>query len=173
MRAMLSFDIRAVESQAQPVHGALAADDPIWAPSDPLPQDAVAVEGRLSTAGGGRFWFSGRLSGSTVVSCRRCLTDVVAPVSDEVSALFAEPGLDESDEDDVYPLAANARTIDLRSAVREAWLLAVPGFVTCRDDCRGLCPTCGADRNVDACACGDALADPRWAALRAARDVTE
>ncbi|HMS03135.1 MAG TPA: DUF177 domain-containing protein [Gemmatimonadaceae bacterium] len=170
---MLSFDIRAVESQAQPVHGTLAGDDPIWEPTDPRPLDAVTVDGRLSTAGGGRFWFSGRLSGSTVVACRRCLIDVTAPVSDELSVLFAEPGLDESDEDDVYPLAANARTIDLRSAVREAWLLAVPGFVTCRDGCRGLCPTCGADRNETACGCAERVVDERWAALRATRDVTE
>jgi uncharacterized protein len=166
---MLSFDIRAVESQAQPVHGALAADDPIWEAGDTRPQDAVTVDGRLSVAGPGRFWFTGRLSGSTVVACRRCLTDVTADVTDEVSALFAEPGLDDADEDDVYPLAANARTIDLRSAVREAWLLAAPAFVTCRDECQGLCPTCGADRNQVRCACRDAGPDARWEALRALR----
>ncbi|MCU0615562.1 MAG: DUF177 domain-containing protein [Gemmatimonadaceae bacterium] len=170
---MLSFDIRAVEAQAQPVSGVLASDDAVWESADSRPHDGVAVEGRLSTAGGGRFWFSGHLSGATTVACRRCLTDVTAAVSDELSALFAEPGLDESDEDDVYPLAANARTIDLRSAVREAWLLAVPGFVTCRDDCRGLCPTCGADRNVESCGCEQAIPDARWAALRTPRNVTD
>jgi uncharacterized protein len=57
--------------------------------------------------------------------------------------------------------------------VREAWLLAVPGFVTCRDGCRGLCPTCGADRNETACGCAERVVDERWAALRATRDVTE
>jgi uncharacterized protein len=168
---MLYFDIRAIESQAQPVHGTLSADDPIWEEGDPRPQPAVTVEGRLSVAGQGRFYFTGHLSGSTVVACRRCLTDVTAEVSDEFSALFAEPGLDDADEDDVYPLAANARTIDLRSAVREAWLLAVPAFVTCRDECRGLCPTCGADRNEVACACGAGGSDARWDALRALRDT--
>jgi uncharacterized protein len=169
---MLYFDIRAIESQAQPVEGALGADDPIWEADDPLPLDAVTVSGRLSVAGQGRFYFTGHLAGSTVVSCRRCLVDVTALVSDELSVLFAEPGLDEADEDDVYPLAGNARTIDLRAAVREAWVLAVPAFLTCRADCQGLCPTCGTDRNEVACACGAGHSDARWDALRAMRDTS-
>lgn len=169
---MLYFDIRAIESQAQPVAGVLDAGDPVWVAGDPLPQDVVTVTGRLSLAGQGRFYFAGHLAGSTVVSCRRCLVDVNASVSDELSALFAEPELDEADEDDVYPLAGNARTIDLRSAVREAWLLAVPAFVTCREECLGLCPTCGADRNEVACACEARHSDARWDALRARRDTS-
>jgi uncharacterized protein len=170
---MLSFDLRVVESQAQEVHGGLASDDPIWEPADARPRDGVSVDGRLSPAGNGRFWFKGQLSGGTVVPCRRCLTEVTAPVSDVLSVLFAMPGLDDSDEEDVYPLAVNARTIDLRSAVREGWLLAVPGFVTCREDCRGLCPTCGADRNAVACECDLADVDARWAGLRAVRGSVE
>jgi len=167
---MLYFDIRAIESQAQPVDGTLDAGDPVWETGDPLPQDAVTVAGRLSVAGQGRYYFTGHLSGTTVVSCRRCLSDVTAPVSDDLTALYAEAGLDEADEDDVYPLAGNARTIDLRSAVREAWLLAVPAFVTCHDECQGLCPSCGADRNEVPCACGAGSSDARWDALRALRD---
>lgn len=168
---MLYFDIRAIESQAQPVDGALEAGDPVWEAGDPLPHDAVTVSGRLSVAGSGRFYFTGHLSGATVVACRRCLVDVQATVADDLTLLFAEPGLDEADEDDVYPLPTNARTIDLRSAVREAWLLAVPAFVTCREACQGLCPACGADRNEVHCACGAGHSDARWDALRALRDT--
>ena len=166
---MLYFDIRAIESQAQAVQGALPAGDPIWEADDIQPVHAVTVDGRLSVAGSGRYYFTGRLAGSVLVACRRCLVDVEAPVSDEVSALFAESGLDEAEEDDVYPLAANARAIDLRSAVREAWLLAAPAFVTCRPECRGLCPECGVDRNEASCACGTGGSDARWDGLRAVR----
>src|SRR2546421_13027750 len=42
-------------------------------------------------------------------------------------------------------LAPDATGIDLRPAVREELLLAVPRWVVCRDDCRGLCPRCGTD----------------------------
>ena len=78
--------------------------------------------------------------------------------------------MDEAEEDDVVPLPAGARSVDLRPAIREEWLLAVPAFALCREDCLGLCLTCGADRNTGACKCAPAI-DPRWAALRAARDV--
>ncbi len=169
---MLDFDIRAIESGAQPVEGALAATDPIWEDGDTRPSDAVRVTGRLSVAGPGRFYFAGRLAGATVVSCRRCLVEVAAEVAEEVTALFTESDLDEAGEDDVYPLPAGARTIDLRPAIRETWLLAAPSFVTCRPDCQGLCPSCGADRNVMTCACGTDSTDARWDALRALRDTS-
>lgn len=167
---MLYFDIRTIESGAQPVEGVLKADDPIWQEGDVLPTSSVHVLGRLSAAGPGRIYFTGQLSGSAVVGCRRCLVDVTTDVSDTVSVLFAEPGLDEAEEDDVYPLDANAHALDLRPAVREAWVLAVPGFVTCRPDCQGLCPNCGVDRNVETCSCQASSTDSRWDALRAVRD---
>ena len=51
---------------------------------------------------------------------------------------------------------------DLRG---EQWLLDVPGYALCREDCKGLCPTCGADLNEGECECPPA-ADSRWDALR-------
>lgn len=167
---MLYFDIRTIEAGAQPVNGQLGADDQIWEEGDMRPSSAVHVEGRLSYAGPGRFYFTGQFSGEAVASCRRCLTEVTASVSDTVSGLFAETGLDEAEEDDVFPLNANARAVDLRPVVREAWLLAAPAFVTCRDECLGLCPVCGIDRNVEACACASSPTDSRWDALRALRE---
>jgi uncharacterized protein len=166
---MLSFDIRTIESQAQPVDGVLDAHDAIWETDDTRPSGAIHVTGRLSAAGHGRYYFTGHLSGEAVVACRRCLVDVAAGVEDDMTALFAEPGLDESEEDDVFPVATASLTVDLRPAVREAWLLAVPGFVVCREECRGLCPSCGVDRNEVACTCAAERADPRWDSLRSTR----
>lgn len=167
---MLYYDIRALESGAQSVDGMLDASDPIWEEGDVLPAESVHVTGRLSAAGPGRFYFAGELSGASLVSCRRCLEDVLVDVSDQMTALFAESDLDEADDVDVFTLAANARTVDLRPAVRESWVLAVPAFVTCRPDCQGLCPECGADRNVVSCDCRTSSTDARWDALRAMRD---
>jgi uncharacterized protein len=169
---MLYFDIRAVESGAQPVDGELDASDAIWEVDDVRPTTSVEVSGRLSVAGPGRFYFTGQLSGAAVVSCRRCLVDASTAVSEPVTGLFAEPGLDDAEEDDVYPIPAGARTIDLRPLVREVWLLSVPSFVTCRPDCQGLCPSCGIDRNVSSCACRTESTDARWDTLRALRDAS-
>ncbi len=169
---MLYFDIREIESGAQPVDGVLEPSDAIWETDDVLPETPIAVTGRLSVAGPGRVYFTGQLSGSTIMGCRRCLADTSTEVADAFTALYAEPGLDDADEDDVYPLLPTGRTLDLRPAVREAWLLAVPAFVTCRPECQGLCPICGADRNVVSCACRTDTTDARWDALRALRDAS-
>src|SRR2546422_132133 len=53
----------------------------------------------------------------------------------------------------------------LDDLVRQEVILAVPFSPQCRADCRGLCPQCGQDLNVGACACAPPP-DPRWAALR-------
>ena len=57
-------------------------------------------------------------------------------------------------------------TIDIDELVREQVLLAVPERSLCQEDCKGLCPTCGADRNLKECGCESVEADPRWAALK-------
>jgi uncharacterized protein len=167
---MLYFDIRGLEAKAESVDGLLDALDPVWEASDTRPEAPGAhVTGRLSVAGHGRFYFTGRFAGSALSSCRRCLIEVVVPVAEEIQLLFAESGMDEAEEDDVVPLPPGARTLDLRPAVREEWLLAVPGFALCREDCLGLCVTCGADRNTGACQCAPSI-DPRWEELRAKRE---
>jgi uncharacterized protein len=58
-------------------------------------------------------------------------------------------------------------TLDLAAWARDAFVLAAPSKVLCRDDCAGLCPTCAADLNE----AGpehrhEAAPDPRWAKLR-------
>lgn len=166
---MLYFDIRSLENRAETVDGTLPASDPVWETDDAAPLgEGVRVEGRLSGAGHGKFFFSGSLAGYAASTCRRCLSDVQLKVSEVLQLLFAESGLEEADEDDVVQIPPGCRELDLRSAVREEWLLAVPAFALCRDDCKGLCPTCGADRNTGACGCAP-TSDVRWAGLRESR----
>jgi uncharacterized protein len=162
---MLSFDIRMLESTPERVDAELAPDDPVWEEGDLRPVDVVHVTGRVSSAGSGRFYFSGRLEGDVGVECRRCLTDVRMPVDADVHLIFAEAGDEEIDDPDVYTIDAKAAELDLRPAIREEWLLSVPAFALCREECLGLCPVCGADLNVDP-AHTHAGADPRWDALR-------
>lgn len=162
---MLSFDIRSLSSRAEHVAGTLEPDDPIWEDSDQRPAGPIGVEGRLSPAGQSRFYLSGRMSGKVAMECRRCLTDVTEEVNDELHAVFAPTGDTEVDDPDVFEFDPQARELDLRPAVREGWLLAVPTFAECREDCKGLCPSCGADLNEGECGCEPAR-DSRWDALR-------
>ena len=70
------------------------------------------------------------------------------------------------DDPDVFVLDDRSPELDLRPAVREQWLLNVPGYALCRDDCKGLCLTCGAELNLGPCECASSAADPRWTTLR-------
>jgi uncharacterized protein len=58
------------------------------------------------------------------------------------------------------------KIIDLRPALREQILLAVPPSPLCDEACKGLCPVCGKDLNTTACGCDTTTLDPRWAALK-------
>ena len=165
---MLSFDIRSLASKAVHVDGTLAADDPVWQEEDTRPSAAVHVVGRLSAAGTGRYYFSGHLDGEAAGECRRCLTDVTVSIADTVQLLFVDADTEGADDPDVYVVDARAPELDMREAVREQWLLAVPVFVQCRDDCKGLCPTCGTDLNTGACDCAP-VTDSRWDTLRKVR----
>jgi len=166
--AMLSFDIRSLAHEAVHVDGALAADDPVWQEGDPRPSRPVHVVGRLSAAGPGRYYFSGHFDGDVAGECRRCLIDVTGSVGEDVQLLFVEADTEGADDPDVYVIDSRAHELDMRPALREQWLLAAPAFVQCRDDCKGLCPTCGADLNAEACDCA-AATDSRWDALRNVR----
>lgn len=168
---MLSFDIRALESEAALVSGDLAADDPIWSAADARPGDAVHVEGRLSSAGAGRFYFSGKFSGRVTLECRKCLVEVTRDVSEDVHFIFAPAGDPATEDDpDVFTYDPGAHQLDVKPAVREGWLLSVPAFVECREDCKGLCLTCGADLNQGPCDCEPVTTDARWDSLRQVRD---
>jgi uncharacterized protein len=119
----------------------------------------------LSRAGEGQYYWHGAFETLLKVECRRCLTVVETPVSEELGLVFAtDPEATEGEGFHLVP--GRAQDIDLREALREELLLAVPRFVECRPDCKGLCPTCGANLNEGPCACGKAP-DPRWDALRA------
>jgi uncharacterized protein len=56
--------------------------------------------------------------------------------------------------------------VDIDELVREQLLLSLPAQVLCREECKGLCPVCGGDRNLTDCKCQEAETDPRWAGLK-------
>jgi uncharacterized protein len=73
------------------------------------------------------------------------------------------PTPDDDADEETYPLLGDH--LDLEPLARDAVLLALPLAPLCREDCAGLCPTCGAERAGGACGCDPAPVDPRWAAL--------
>src|SRR5438105_12634816 len=139
---MLQVDLRELARGPVETQGQLAGNDPLFEGLDVVLAEPVHVAGRLHAAGEGRFYWRGSLHTRMAGQCRRCLVPVPVPVVAEIDALFsADP--DSLEDPSSYPLAPDATEIDLRPAVREELLLAVPRWVVCRDDCRGLCRRCG------------------------------
>lgn len=91
--------------------------------------------------------------------CRRCL----GPVHGTLSTPFLEIYEVHPAEGETQPLLGDC--IDLEPVAREAVLLSLPLAPLCRDDCAGLCPRCGGDRNESPCECTTERTDPRWSAL--------
>ena len=150
---MLSFSIRALDEGAVLVSADLRLDDEVWLENDIRPTTGVQVSGRLSGAGSGRYYFSGAFTGVAAGECRRCLVPVETPVRGDAHYLFADADDENSlaDEPDIYPLSDMGTMLDLRPAIREQWLLEASDLPLCRPDCKGLCPTCGADLNTSPC----------------------
>ena len=105
---------------------------------------------------GEAFLVMGTLRGDAVVPCARCLEDAEYPIDVPVDGYFViEPSDDDDDEqDDIeFGVVSPDHTIDIMDALQSALVLELPMTPLCRDDCKGLCPHCGANLNDGDCGC--------------------
>jgi uncharacterized protein len=118
------------------------------------------------------FEVSGNLATKVDTPCARCLKPVELPITGQFSERFVTAVSWRSEEqhelnrEDLDLAVFDGESIDLDQLVREEIVLAVPTQVLCREDCRGLCPTCGIDRNIAKCECGTRQIDSRWEKLK-------
>lgn len=93
-----------------------------------------------------------------IMPCARCLSDVRVPLDLSLDERFAR--VPDAQDPDIYAFAGS--NIDLDACVLSAVVLALPMRVVCSEDCAGLCPVCGANRNLVSCTCleGGAVASP-------------
>jgi uncharacterized protein len=117
----------------------------------------------------------GRLSTGLELACARCLEPLTQEVRREFDLLYRPLGAD-SGRDEMSITDAEAEIsyyegegLPLEDVVREQVLLAAPLKVTCRDDCKGLCPHCGKNLNQEQCSCAVEMEEPRWAPLKEIR----
>lgn len=164
---MLKADLGLLQRQRRlEVEAEIPADDPRWTDAGIVLKEPLRVELELQQAGPDvvvRGWLGGR----AVLSCRRCLVPVEHEIDQEVTWLFRS-GISEAEAEaeEVYALPAKGRELDLVPAVWEEVALAVPEYVLCDPECRGLCAHCGGSRNQVECRCEEPAVDDRWAALR-------
>lgn len=109
---------------------------------------------------------SGTITAPVTGQCGRCLEPVTDEVVVTVQELYAYPDSTTDDTDsagEVSRLVADL--IDLEPVVRDATVLGLPLTPVCREDCRGLCATCGERLDELPDDHSHARIDPRWAAL--------
>jgi uncharacterized protein len=121
----------------------------------------------------------GSLSAGLELQCARCLEPVPQEIKREFELLYRPLGTD-AGKDELSVTDAEAEIgyyqgegLLLEDVLREQVLLALPLKVTCRADCKGLCPQCGKNLNQEQCSCSREVEDPRWAALKDVRSRLE
>jgi uncharacterized protein len=141
---------------------------------------------------GEEVFVSGKISGGLTLACSRCLEPaekgfeesfrgvyLPEPESTEGPAGRArtgrEPGLAreagsrmvDSESEEVFHHVNG--WLDLNPLLREQIVLCIPNRALCSEDCRGLCPSCGADLNAKACDCAESEGFTKFEKLRALR----
>lgn len=142
-----------------------------------LEGELVTLKGKTVITGetqrtGERATIQGTISTDVSLDCTRCLEPLAKHFHIPFKAIFVDASEEDTnaeaeigDEQLDESLVKDGR-IDMAEVVREQILLALPEQVFCRDDCKGLCPKCGASLNLIDCNCADDEIDPRWAALK-------
>jgi uncharacterized protein len=121
----------------------------------------------------------GHLETALDLQCARCLDPVEQDIQRDFDLLYRPLGAD-AGRDELSVTDAEAEIgyyqgggLLLEDVLREQVLLALPLKITCRAECKGLCPQCGKNLNQEQCSCSIHLEDPRWAALKEVRDRLE
>ncbi len=159
---MLQVDLGAFDRGPVDVSGSIASDDPLFDDIDFALTGPVQVSGRLLSASLGRFYWKGSIATDVNATCRRCLASNARRIDAQVNLVFTED--QDTDDPSEYVVPEKTDVLDLSEAIREELILAVAAYVLCREDCKGLCASCGTDLNTISCDCRPP-SDRRWAAL--------
>lgn len=110
------------------------------------------------------LFVEGTLQSRLTLECVRCLETFTLPLTLTIEEKFRLPGSNPR-EDARYAVSPDG-WLDLTPLLRELSWLAVPMKPLCRPDCKGICPQCGANLNVESCTCERSQIDPRLEKLK-------
>jgi uncharacterized protein len=142
----------------------VAPIEPLWLGSERYTAEPsrVPVELSVSRMTGGGYALRLRFAAQVCGPCMRCLELASPRVEVQAREVERSGGGDELDSPYVH-----GETLDLAGWARDAFALAMPAKILCREDCAGLCPVCAVDLNQAGPDHHHAQApDPRWSKLR-------
>lgn len=140
-------------------------------------QEPIVVKVDVEDVDDRRYYVKFSATAPAHFVCDRCLTDVRREMTAGYGIVFSltgdadTGGADSAPED--FRFLKSDEDIVLDDAVREAVLLEIPNKILCSDECKGICPQCGADLNLNPCNCKEESTDPRWEKLAEIRKQLE
>ncbi|MBC8080672.1 MAG: DUF177 domain-containing protein [Gorillibacterium sp.] len=106
---------------------------------------------------------TGLLTLPVTLLCSRCLCEVQETLAIPFRERFTKESIEDGDDSDLHLVKEDP--VDLKPFVEEAVWMALPYIPLCSEDCEGLCPVCGVNRNEQDCGCKVEKIDPRLAGL--------
>ncbi len=162
-----------LENTAESRHFEGAADLPALAAGPDTYRFAGPVAWSVDVTNTGEaLLVMGTAKATAATDCARCLDEVAYDLEGDIEGYFVMGGEEaEAPEDlegDEFACLPEDHIIDLVPLIEQALLLELPLVPLCDDDCKGLCPRCGANLNEGPCACADEAAgeDNPFAALK-------
>lgn len=132
---------------------------------------APQVAGRIQRTDS-KVTVTGEITAELHVECDRCLKALIIPVANVFKVEYVTPDVYQASQnaelldEDLSLSVFDGEVVDIDELAREQILLSLPAQVLCQEDCKGLCPVCGGDRNSTDCTCQQVEIDPRWAGLK-------
>ena len=118
----------------------------------------------LSMIGTGKLHITFSTECAILGACDRCLSQVTftVPVSVDETVEVSEGQVVVDEEIGPYSFV-DGEDIDVDELILNEILVNFPAKILCQDDCKGICPVCGKNRNIEPCSCDDTVLDPRMA----------
>jgi len=120
----------------------------------------------------GEIRIQGDLKVTVEALCDRCAEPAAFPIENHFDLVYM-PGNDEGTASENEIDAAGTEVgyyegsgLALNEVLREVVLLALPMQLVCYENCKGICPVCGQNRNQRNCGCQPEEADDRWNKLK-------
>ena len=157
-------DITSLPDQSKKFTGAVGICDFSYLGSDFSINHIEPFDVVLSMIGSGKLHITFDTKCSILGQCDRCLGDVTfeVPVSVDETVEVSEGQV--VTDDDIGPYSfVDGEEIDIDELILNEILVNFPAKILCQDDCKGICPVCGKNRNTESCECDDTVLDPRMA----------
>lgn len=120
----------------------------------------------FTNIGTGSILAEGVFSLKLMMPCDRCLQNVEVPLTVEFSHRVASPDKEKGTEEEEEQSFMSGFELDVDVLINNEILINMPVKVLCREDCKGICPVCGKNRNEGECGCDTFVPDPRMAAIK-------